>query len=78
MKKRYTEEQIIKFLKEANSGVVVKELCRRHGFSGANGARVHIDSQNQCYRGGCILEVLFLGRCCLQTSLSITEKEPLI
>ena len=33
MKKRYTEEQIIKFLKEADSGVAVKDLCRRHGFS---------------------------------------------
>ena len=33
MKKRYTEEQIIGFLKEADSGVPLKELCRRHGFS---------------------------------------------
>jgi len=36
MKKRYTEEQIIKFLKEADSGVAVKDLCRRHGFSEAS------------------------------------------
>ena len=36
MKKRYTEEQIIKFLKEADSGVPIKELCRRHGFSDAS------------------------------------------
>lgn len=33
MKKRYTEEQIIGFLKEAESGVPVKELCCKHGFS---------------------------------------------
>ncbi len=33
MKKRYTEEQIIGFLKEADRGVAVKELCRKHGFS---------------------------------------------
>lgn len=33
MKKRYTDEQIIKFLREADAGVSVKELCRRHGFS---------------------------------------------
>lgn len=33
MKKRYTEEQIIGFLNEAESGIPVKELCRRHGFS---------------------------------------------
>jgi len=36
MKKRYTEEQVIKFLKEADSGVPIKELCRRHGFSEAS------------------------------------------
>ena len=36
MKKRYTEEQIIGFLKEADKGVSVKELCRRHGFSEAS------------------------------------------
>ena len=33
MKKRYSEEQIIGFLREADAGVSVKELCRRHGFS---------------------------------------------
>lgn len=33
MKKRYTDEQIIKFLREADAGASVKELCRRHGFS---------------------------------------------
>ncbi len=33
MKKRYSEEQIIGFLKEADAGVPIKELCRRHGFS---------------------------------------------
>jgi putative transposase len=36
MKKRYSEEQIIGFLKEAESGVPVKDLCRRHGFSEAS------------------------------------------
>jgi putative transposase len=36
VKKRYTEEQIIGFLKEADAGVPVKELCRRHGFSDAS------------------------------------------
>ena len=33
VKKRYTEEQIIGFLKEADRGMPVKELCRKHGFS---------------------------------------------
>ena len=36
MKKRYSEEQIIKFLREADTGVPVKDLCRRHGFSEAS------------------------------------------
>lgn len=32
-RKRYTEEQIIGILKEAEAGVPVKELCRKHGMS---------------------------------------------
>ena len=36
MKKRFTEEQIIGFLREADAGVPVKELCRRQGFSEAS------------------------------------------
>ena len=32
MKKRYTDEQVIGFLQEAEGGVPLKELCRRHGF----------------------------------------------
>ena len=36
MKKRFSEEQIIGFLKQAEAGVPVKELCRQHGFSDAS------------------------------------------
>lgn len=36
MKKRFSEEQIIGFLREVDTGVPVKELCRRHGFSEAS------------------------------------------
>ena len=36
MRKRFSEEQIIGFLKEADAGVAIKELCRRHGFSEAS------------------------------------------
>jgi putative transposase len=36
VKKRFSEEQIIGFLREADKGVPVKELCRRHGFSDAS------------------------------------------
>jgi len=35
-RKRYTEAQILGFLKEAEAGVAVKELCRKHGFSDAS------------------------------------------
>ncbi len=36
MKKRFTEEQIIGFLREAEAGLAVAELCRRHSFSEAS------------------------------------------
>uniref|UniRef100_UPI0025897DBB transposase n=1 Tax=Comamonas sp. TaxID=34028 RepID=UPI0025897DBB len=36
MKKRFTEEQIIGFLREADAGLTVAELCRRHGFCEAS------------------------------------------
>jgi putative transposase len=36
LKKRYSEEQIIGFLKQAEAGIPVKELCRQHGFSDAS------------------------------------------
>jgi putative transposase len=35
MKGRFTDEQIIGFLKQAEGGVAVKDLCRKHGFSDA-------------------------------------------
>lgn len=36
MKKRYTDEQIIGFLKQVAAGTPIKELCRKHGFSDAS------------------------------------------
>ena len=36
MKKRFSEERIIGFLREAEAGVAVKDLCRKHGFSEAS------------------------------------------
>ena len=35
MKKRFTEEQIIGVLKEADGGAKVVELCRKYGISDA-------------------------------------------
>ena len=35
MKKRFSEEQIIGFLRDAERGLPVKELCRKRGFSEA-------------------------------------------
>jgi len=36
MKKRFTEGQIVGFLREADAGVPIKDLCRKHGFSEAS------------------------------------------
>jgi len=36
MKKRFSEEQIIAFLKEVDAGAAVKDVCRRRGFSEAS------------------------------------------
>jgi putative transposase len=36
VKKRFTEEQIIGFLREVEAGMPVKEMCRKHGFSEAS------------------------------------------
>jgi len=36
VKKRFSEEQIIGFLHEADAGLAIKELCRKHGFSEAS------------------------------------------
>ena len=32
---RFTETQIVSILKEADAGMVVKEICRKHGISDA-------------------------------------------
>jgi putative transposase len=32
---KYSEEQVIGFLKQAEAGVPIKDLCRREGFSEA-------------------------------------------
>ena len=34
-KSRYTDEQIIGFIKQADAGMSVSDLCRREGFSSA-------------------------------------------
>ena len=36
MKKRFTETQTIGFLREAEAGLPIKQLCRTHGFSEAS------------------------------------------
>ena len=35
-KSKYTEEQIIGFLRQGEAGMPVKDLCRKHGFSDAS------------------------------------------
>ncbi len=34
--KRYSEEQIIQILKEAEAGIPVTDVCRKHGVSDAS------------------------------------------
>lgn len=34
MKKRFSDEQIISILREAEAGVSARELCRKHAISG--------------------------------------------
>ena len=34
-KSRFTETQIVAILKEADAGIPVKEICRKHGISDA-------------------------------------------
>ena len=34
--KRYSEEQIIQILKEAEAGLLVADVCRKHGVSDAS------------------------------------------
>lgn len=36
MKKRFSEEQVIDFLRETEAGMPIKDLCRQHGFSEAS------------------------------------------
>jgi putative transposase len=36
VKKRFSEEQIVGILREAEAGVAIKELCLKHGFSVAS------------------------------------------
>jgi putative transposase len=35
-RKRFTEEQIIAILKEAEAGVPISDLCRKHGVSSSS------------------------------------------
>jgi len=36
VKKRFSEEQIIGFLRETEAGMPIKDLCYQHGFSEAS------------------------------------------
>lgn len=36
MKRRFTEAQIVGYLKKADASMPVAELCRKHGFSNAS------------------------------------------
>ena len=44
-KSKFTEEQIIGFLKQAEAGMAVVEICRKGGFSDAKRLR-ELESEN--------------------------------
>ncbi|VGJ54186.1 ORF1 ISSen4 [Klebsiella pneumoniae] len=48
MKKRFSDKQIISILREADAGVSVRELCRKHAISDAT----FIPSQEVWQHGG--------------------------
>ncbi len=39
MRKRFSDEQIISILREAEAGVSARELCRKHAISDTRGVR---------------------------------------
>ena len=47
-KSRYSEEQIIGFLKQADAGMPIKQLCREGGFSDATFYKWHAASMICC------------------------------
>ena len=57
-KSRFTEEQIIGFIKQAEAGLPIKELCRKGGFSDATfyKSRAYIESFNGKFRDECLNE----------------------
>ena len=68
---KYSEEQIIGFLRQAEAGIPIEELCRKHGFSDASfykwRARVEhvrnlfkycVEMENQLGQGGVSRQVV--------------------
>jgi len=51
MAKRYTEEQVIAELKEAEAGAKTTEICRKHGVSDAITSGSFIDSAKFSRKG---------------------------
>ncbi|SXF70841.1 ORF1 ISSen4 [Klebsiella variicola] len=55
MKKRFSDEQIISILREAEAGVSVRELCHKHAISDATfytWRKKYGDGGARCYAPG--------------------------
>ena len=50
-KSRFTETQIVAILKEADTGMLIKDVCRKHGISDATYYNWNHDYTDYIYLG---------------------------